>query len=97
MFRKLWRPGIGGVTHWKWIFVDPRLMRGDRKQLARLVIHELVHVRQFEQLGYLTFLTRYIWDYLIGRWGGKDRRQAYMDIAAEAEARDMVSKIIDII
>jgi hypothetical protein len=94
MFRRLWRTGIKGVTHWKWVFVDPEVMRGDRKRLARLVIHELVHVRQYLELGYLGFTARYVRDYLRGRIGGKDKHQSYLDIAAETEAREITESTL---
>ncbi len=92
LFRRLWHPGVSGVTHWKMVFVDPELLRGDRRRLARLVIHELVHVRQFVRAGYARFLIGYLREYLTGRFSGKDRRQAYLDVAAEVEARDIAAR-----
>ena len=50
MLRKLWRPGIRAVTLWRWVLVDPELMRGDKLRLARVIIHEMVHLRQFAEL-----------------------------------------------
>lgn len=92
--RTLWRPGIKGVTHWKWVFVDPDFMRGDPDKLARLVIHELVHVRQYRDAGYVGFMVRYLYEYWKGRLGGKSPRQAYLDITAEAEAREATARIV---
>lgn len=92
--RRLWRSGIKGVTLWKWVFVDPDVMRGDRKRLARLVIHELVHLRQLVDSGYVAFTVRYVSEYLQGRVEGKDGRQAYLDISAEAEAREMTARSV---
>jgi hypothetical protein len=80
------------VTIWKWVFVDPELMTGDRKRLARLVVHELVHLRQVVDEGYLPFTIRYVVDYLRGRLEGKSGRQAYLDIRAEVEARELTAK-----
>lgn len=94
--RMLWRPGISGVTHWRWVFVEPELMRGDQARLARLVIHELVHVRQYTESGYLRFTARYISDYVKGRLAGKSPRDAYLGIAAELEAREVTAKAIAI-
>lgn len=91
IFRRLWRSGIRGVTHWRFVFVDADLMRGDPERLARLVIHELVHVRQYLAAGYLRFVTSYLKEYWIGRVGGKDSRQAYLDISMEREARELTS------
>jgi hypothetical protein len=92
LMRRLWRSGIRGVTIWRWVFVDPELMRGDRDRLARLVIHELVHLRQLADTGYLPFTVRYVTEYLRGRLKGKDARQAYLDIAAETEAREVTAR-----
>lgn len=91
---RLWRPGIKGVTHWRWVFVDPELMKGDRDRLARLVIHELIHVRQFRDAGYLPFMTRYALEYWRGRLAGKDPGRAYLDIGAETEARRLAEQVI---
>ena len=88
--RRFWRAGIKGVTLWKWILVDPEVLRrGDRDRLARLVVHELVHLRQFAQSGYLRFISRYLTEYWRGRVGGKSAREAYLDISAEREAREV--------
>lgn len=92
--RALWRPGIKGVTHWRWIFVEPEFMRGDRDRLARLVIHELIHVRQYRDTGYLRFTIGYVFEYWKGRLGGKGARQAYLDIGAEVEAREVTERIV---
>ncbi len=92
--RLFWRPGIKGVTHWRWVFVEPEFMRGDPVRLARLVIHELVHVRQYHDQGYLPFTVRYISDYWRGRFSGKTPRQAYLDVAAESEAREVTRQIV---
>lgn len=92
--RAFWRPGIKGVTNWRWVFVDPEFMKGDREKLARLVIHELVHVRQYKDSGYLPFTGRYLFDYVKGRLQGKEPRQAYLDIGAEVEAREVTARIV---
>jgi hypothetical protein len=94
LLRAFWRPRIKGVTHWKWILVEPEFMRGDRDRLARLVIHELVHVRQYVTAGYVPFMTGYIVDYWKGRFSGKDARRAYLDISAEVEAREVTASIV---
>lgn len=94
LMRSVWRPGIQGVTIWKWVFVDPELMKGDRERLARLVIHELFHLRQLADAGYLPFTTRYVAEYVRGRLAGKGPRQAYLDIGAEAEARELTARSV---
>lgn len=94
MMMKLWRKGISGVTIRNWVFVDPELLRGDPQRLARLVVHELVHVRQFEDAGYLPFSARYVYEYFRGLLSGKGLRQAYLDITAEQEARAVTEVIV---
>lgn len=89
----LWRPGIGGVTQGRRIFVKPELLHGDRDRLARLVIHELVHVYQFRTSGYVAFMARYGRDYLKGLLSGMDRREAYLAIPAEVEARELTARV----
>lgn len=90
--RRFWRPGVGGVTQWRWVFVDPSLF-GDKDRLARLVIHELVHVRQFREQGYLRFMFRYVSDYWRARRGGMGKRDAYLAIPAEIEARELTVRV----
>lgn len=90
--RALWRSGITGVTIWKLVLVDPDLMRGDVQRLGRLVIHELVHVRQFAQRGYLRFMSRYLYEYMSARLRGESHHDAYRGISAETEAREVAAR-----
>ncbi len=84
---RIWGPGIQAMTVSRWIFVDPRALNGDRARLSLLIIHELVHVRQWSDLGVLGFLGRYLGDYLRGRRDGLSHRDSYMAIPLEVEAR----------
>ena len=93
LMMRLWRKGIKGVTVRNWVFVDPRILRGDPGRLGRLVIHELVHVRQFRESGYVPFSLRYVYEYLRGVLHGKSLRQAYLDISAEQEARAVTESL----
>jgi hypothetical protein len=97
VFRLFWRSGISGVTHGKAVFVDPEVMRGDPKRLGRLVVHELVHVRQYMAAGYLRFVISYLKEYWIGRLGGKSPRDAYLDISLEREARELTAQTVSAI
>jgi len=93
LMMKLWGPGIQAMTIRSWIFVDPAILKGDRDKLARLVIHELVHARQWQDLGVLGFLRRYSTDYLRGRRQGLSHRDAYLNIGFEEEARRVQSRV----
>jgi hypothetical protein len=68
------------------IYVHPRLLAGDRRALGELVVHELVHVRQWRELGVRRFLIRYLTDYWRGRRAGLGHRRAYLAISLEEEA-----------
>lgn len=89
-----WRSGISGITIRNWIFVDPRLLRGDPARLGRLVIHELVHVRQYAVQGYGRFTLRYLDEYFRGILAGKGIRDSYLDISAEREAREVTERLL---
>lgn len=51
-----------------------------------LMAHELVHVRQFRQLGAFVFLGRYVWSYARLRFAGYRHMAAYRRIPLEVEA-----------
>lgn len=53
---------------------------------VRLLSHELVHVRQFRDLGVSRFLVRYVGSYLRLRLGGYGHLAAYRRIPLEVEA-----------
>lgn len=93
-FRRFWRSGINGVTHGPFVFIAPEVMGGDRDRLARLVVHELIHVRQYKAAGYLPFVISYLKEYWMGRMGGKTSRQAYLDISHEREARELTARTV---
>ena len=69
-------------------------LRGPVDGLARTVIHELVHVRQFTEQGYLRFMIGYIGAYLRSRRDGSGHRSAYMDNPAEVEAREVTARFV---
>jgi hypothetical protein len=71
------------------IYVRRDVLVGDSLRLAGLVSHELVHVRQWQELGTLRFLKRYLSDYLRGRRKGLGHNQAYLAISLEREAREI--------
>lgn len=76
--------GADGMTLGRWIFLkSDRDHRGDRE----LIAHELVHVRQYAELGYLRFSLRYLRDYAAGVLRHRRLREAYLSIPAEVEAR----------
>ena len=95
LMMKMWGAGISGMTIGNWIFIDPVFLNGDKDELSRLVVHELIHVHQFRQLGFFGFLRIYLSDYLIGRWQRLSHRDAYLAIRLEREARETQSRLIN--
>ena len=71
------------------IYVHADTLNGDPIRLGRLVEHDLVHVRQWLQLGTPRFLRRYLTDYLRGRRRGLNHTEAYLAISLEVEAREI--------
>ena len=77
-------PGTSGMTIGRFVFLTSDI---DRSGGRELLAHELVHVRQYAELGVVAFLLRYIRDYLVGLRRLKNHRQAYLAIPAERAAR----------
>lgn len=76
--------GADGMTIGRWILLtDDRDQHGGRALLA----HELVHVRQYAEAGYVRFSLRYLRDYALGLLRLRRLRAAYLAIPAEVEAR----------
>ncbi len=75
-------PGIAGMTLGRWV-----LVRRGHEHDRDLIAHELVHVRQWRQLGAARFLVRYLGAYVGGRRRGLGHQAAYEAIPLEAEAR----------
>ena len=77
-------PAADGMAIGRFVF-----LRGDRidKRRSTLMAHELVHVRQFSELGPARFLTRYVGEYLRNLSKMRNHRVAYLAISFEEEAR----------
>ncbi len=83
---RLVAPGAAATTLGRFVFIRP-----DALGSARLVRHELVHVRQWRQLGVVGFLRRYLGAYLRWRARGYPHWAAYRRIPQEIEA-DWISR-----
>lgn len=77
-------PAADGMTIGRFVF-----LRGDRieDRSTTLLAHELVHVRQFAELGAARFLVIYIGSYLANLVRLRNHREAYLAIPLEVEAR----------
>lgn len=75
--------GTSGLTLGRFVLVtDDRVRDGGRQLLA----HELVHVRQYAEQGFVPFLARYLTAYLRNVWRLRDHDAAYRAIPAEVQA-----------
>lgn len=93
LLRRLWGDGIQAMTVRRTIYVDPVVLAGPHESTAPLILHELVHVRQWRRLGMARFLIRYVFDYSRGRLAGLGHRAAYLGIGLEVEARDEAARL----
>lgn len=85
--RRVWGGPVRAMTVMQRVYVAPQWLDADRAVLGPLLVHEMVHVRQWAQAGPLRFLLRYLGDYLRGRLAGRSHREAYAGIRYEVEAR----------
>ncbi len=90
--------GMGAITFGRHIFVAQSLVKKDEEGRVVipgwLLVHELVHVLQYEKKGYLHFFYDYLngyWSALRAgkRWDAAGRRAAYFAIAEERAAREV--------
>jgi hypothetical protein len=72
--------GSAGITLGRLVIVR------ERAGSDRLLRHELVHVRQFERMGFVRFVIRYVSHYLRWRVRGYPHDGAYRRIPQEVEA-----------
>jgi Domain of unknown function (DUF4157) len=74
-------PGASATTLGRFVFVRPGSVGS-----TRLVHHELVHVRQWRELGVPGFLGRYVWAYLRWRVRRYPHWAAYRRVPLEIQA-----------
>lgn len=85
-------PGAAGMTIGRLVLVT---RDDDRTGARKLLAHELVHVGQFHEHGFVGFLWRYLIDYGRGLWRHRRHRAAYLDIPFEREARTLAKRWSD--
>ena len=84
---------IGYTDGWK-IYFAPGYYRLDSAEGLALVAHEIVHCRQYHQLGKWGFRTRYLSAYLQNRRAGMADKIAYEQIPFEIEAREVEHQVL---
>ena len=87
---------VNGITIGRHIFIHPKFTKRDKKNRLyapkALIAHELTHSVQYVRQGFFGFLKSYLgtfWKLLrkSKKWDFQARRQAYLDIPQEIEAR----------
>lgn len=74
----LWNQGIGAITFGNTIFYFDEISE-------HIVIHELVHVKQYKELGMIGFLKKYLKEY---------KEKGYEQVSLEIEAYDIAGEFM---
>lgn len=90
---RLWGKTISAMTLGTRVYVKSASLDRDPSDLGVLIVHELVHVHQWAQLGAIRFLWRYVIGYLRGRFSGLSHQEAYRTIPIEVEAREVANHL----
>ena len=90
--RWLWAKGTAAMTLGSRVLLRPDLLGRPAEDLGRLVVHELVHARQWSDYGALGFTRRYLARYLSGLARGRRHQLAYRSNPYEAEAREVADR-----
>ena len=94
---------IEGITIGRRVFIKPQNVTLNSKSKPKLpeilAAHEIVHVLQYQRLGFFRFLTKYLRDYyknlrLMKKWDLNARHQAYLEIPFEIEARKIADEFV---
>lgn len=86
-FERLMLRGSAAIALPYVVYLRSTTYRRPRSDLTRLVVHELVHVSQWREEGYVRFAALYGWDYLRARLRGRPHTESYRAIRYEVEAR----------
>lgn len=84
---------VSAMTILQTVWVAGAALTGQADDFRRLLVHELVHARQWRALGAVGFLRRYVSEYATGRLGGGSHREAYHLISLEVEARAIADSV----
>jgi hypothetical protein len=94
---------VNGITFGGKILIMPALVSLNRKNQKKLpddlIVHEIMHVIQYANQGFIKFLYRYLKYYWInlrktGEWNLAARRKAYLEIPFEIEAREAADEYL---
>lgn len=94
---------VNGITFGEKVLIMPALVSFNRENQKKLpddlIVHEIMHVIQYANLGWAKFLYRYLKYYWInlrktGEWNFAARRRAYLGIPFEVEAREAADEYL---
>ena len=77
---------VVAITLGRRVYLRDDIARRPPEKLARLLRHELAHVRQVNELGLMLFLWRYTTEFLVHFWREHSVTRAYRRISFEVEA-----------
>ena len=95
--------GVHGITLGRRIFILPSLVAQNENQKLKLpenlAAHEVAHVLQYKREGILRFIYKYLRSYWNNlrqekKWDVNARRQAYLAIPYEIEARQTAAEFV---
>jgi hypothetical protein len=95
---------VAAITIGCHVFVSRDILQRDAGESIAisggLLAHEVAHVRQFEQEGFLPFICNYVREYLTlvsrgGKLNSKARLEAYQQIGPEREARSVEAAYLE--
>ena len=95
---------VQGITFGRRIFIAPRLLTFNQKNLLKLpenlIAHEIAHVLQYKREGSIKFFYKYLtsfWRNLRkrGKWDAVSRQKAYLEIPFEVEARQVAANFVE--
>ncbi len=87
---------IGYTDGWK-IYFAAGFYRIDTPEGLALIAHELVHCRQYHELGAWRFRAKYLAAYFQNRRDGLDAKAAYAQIPFEIEARAIERQVLSML
>ena len=91
--RPIWPKWAAAMTMPWAVYVRRDVLDGDPGFLARIIAHELVHVRQWKTKGLVGFLRHYLTEYIRGRARKLGHKEAYRAISLEAEAYEIADHL----
>ena len=94
LFEKVFLRSNAAIAFPHVVYMHSRWYRRPRAEMARLVLHEAIHVSQWRQTGNLRFAATYVFDYLRGRVRRRGHARSYREIRYETQAREATDRVL---